>query len=133
MTENEVEEKDNNKTEVAPEETAKEKDTKIPIEKKRFPWFLAAIISILCSVLSVFVYDRYFAQKVVTFDLKGFIGEQRDLYLAGKLTDEQFKANLDNIEAIMKGIPKRKVVLMGDAVIRNAEVVGKQNSNSETK
>lgn len=101
---------------------------KVEKEKKKVSWLITVVISILCSVLSIFVYDRFFAQKVVAFDMKGFIAEQRDLYFAGKLTDEQFRANLDNIEAMIKKVPRRNVVLMGDAVIRNADVIGKKGS-----
>ena len=45
---------------------------------------------------------------------------QRDLYLEGKLTDEQFRANIDKLEAAVKSIPKNRVAIMGDAVIKNA-------------
>lgn len=80
-------------------------------------------ISVLTSILSVFVYDRYFAQKIVAVDIKGYIAEQRDLYVAGKINDEQLKQNIDRLEKVLADIPKNKVVIMGDAVIRNAEIV----------
>lgn len=88
-------------------------------------WLAVAAISLLISVLmsasSVFVYDRYFAQKIIAVDVKGYIVKQRDLYLQGKLTDEQFQANIDKLEAAVKSIPKNRVAIMGDAVIKNAE------------
>lgn len=86
-------------------------------------WLITILISIIFSVLSVFVYDRFFAQKVVSVDLKGFISKQRDLYLAGKLTDEQFRLNVDRVEEAIKKVSRNKVVIMQDAVVKNAEAL----------
>ena len=94
-------------------------------EVKPISWLNVTAVSLLISVLmsagSVFVYDRYFAQKIIAVDVKGYIVRQRDLYLQGKLTDEQFRANIDKLEAAVKNIPKNRVAIMGDAVIKNAE------------
>ena len=88
-----------------------------------YRWFLTALVSIAMAALAIFVYDRYFTQKIVSLDIKGFIAEQRDLYLAGKINDEQFRASLDRLEAKVKSIPGNQVVIMGDAVVKNAEIV----------
>jgi len=84
-------------------------------------WLTVVIISLLVSVLSVFSYDRFFAQKIIAVDMKGYITKQRDLYLEGKLTDAQFRANIDKLEEAIKGIPSNKVAIMGDVVLKNAE------------
>ena len=84
-------------------------------------WIAVIVISLLVSVLSVFSYDRFFAQKIIAVDMKGYITKQRDLYLEGKLTDEQFRANIDKLEEAIKGIPSNKVAIMGDVVLKNAE------------
>lgn len=86
-------------------------------------WLMTVIISLLMSALSIFVYDRFFIQKIVAIDIKGYIAEQRDLFLAGKINDEQFKANIDKLEAAVKNMPDNKVLIMGDAVVKNAEVI----------
>jgi hypothetical protein len=94
-------------------------------EKKEryFNWLLTLLISLLMSLASIFVYDRFFVQKIVAVDVKGYIAEQRDLYISGKINEEQLKANIDRMENAVMSIPKNKVIIMGDAVIRNAEVV----------
>lgn len=95
-------------------------------QKKGFrlpAWLFTTLVSILMSALSIFVYDRFFTQKVVSLDIKGYIAEQRDLYLSGKINDEQFRANIDKLEAKVKSVPKNRVVIMGDAVVKNAEVI----------
>ncbi len=94
-------------------------------EKKEryFNWLLTLLISLLMSLASILIYDRFFVQKIVAVDIKGYISEQRDLYISGKINDEQLKANIDKMEKVVTSIPKNKVIIMGDTVIRNAEVV----------
>ena len=110
-----------------------EKDTGVPAGKaeKKSPGWLATwlavaavclLISMAVSAGSVYVYDHYFAQKIVSVDIKGYIANQRDLYLSGKETGKEFRANIDKLAAAVKGIPQNRVAIMGDAVIRNAEI-----------
>ena len=112
------------------EESVQSKDMSLEIkeipQKKGFAvpgWLLTALVSLVVSVLSIFVYDHFFIKKIVSLDIKGYIAEQRDLYLAGKINDEQFRANIDKLEARVKSIPSNQVVIMGDAVVKNAEIV----------
>jgi len=112
------------------EETTKEHNTETKNElqnketgKSNFNWLITLFISLLVSLASILVYDRFFVQKIVAVDIKGYIAEQRDLYISGKINEEQLKANIDKIEKAVTSIPKNKVVIMGDAVIRNVEVV----------
>ncbi|MEW6003649.1 MAG: hypothetical protein AB1638_13525 [Nitrospirota bacterium] len=93
------------------------------IKERYFNWLLTLLISLLMSLASILIYDRFFVQKIVAVDVKGYIAEQRDLYISGKINDEQLKANIDRMEKTVTSIPKNKVIIMGDAVIRNAEVV----------
>lgn len=92
-------------------------------KERQFNWLITLLISLLISLASIFIYDRFFVQKIVAVDVKGYIAEQRDLYLSGKINEEQLKANIDRLEKVVTSIPRSKVVIMGDAVIKNAEVV----------
>lgn len=85
--------------------------------------FICVVISIFASLAIVAGYDRWFAQKVVAVDIKGYIAQQRDSYLAGKLNDADLRKSFDRLEAAIKAIPKNRVIIMGDAVVRNAETV----------
>ena len=89
-------------------------------------WLAMAAISLLVSMLmsagSVYVYDRFYAQKIIAVDIKGYIATQRDLYLSGKETGKEFRANIDKLAAAVKSIPKNRVAIMEDAVIKNAEI-----------
>lgn len=84
---------------------------------------LYGIVSASVSLATVVGYDRWYAQKVVAVDIKGYIAQQRDSYLAGKLNDDELKRSFDRLETVITAIPKNRVVIMGDAVVRNAETV----------
>jgi hypothetical protein len=87
------------------------------------PFFLSLLVSLAVSVLSLFVYDRFIAQKVVAIDMKGYIAEQRDHYLAGRIDDAELRRRIDRLEEVSLAIPANRVVLMGDAVVRNVEMI----------
>ena len=100
---------------------------RIPVKKgKSSGWLAVAAISLLVSMLmsasSVYVYDRFYAQKIVAVDIKGYIATQRDLYLSGKETNKEFRANIDKLATVVKSIPKNRVAIMEDVVIKNAEI-----------
>ena len=84
---------------------------------------LCLAVSIVASLATVAGYDRWFAQKVVAVDIKGYIAQQRDSYLAGKLNDDELKRSFDRLETAITAIPKNRVIIMGDAVVRNAETI----------
>lgn len=84
---------------------------------------LCLAISFGASLATIYGYDHWYAQKIVAVDIKGYIAEQRDNYLAGKLNDDELKKSFDRLETVITTIPKNRVVIMGDAVVRNAETV----------
>ncbi len=81
------------------------------------------LVAIFCSVLSVVAYDQFFAQKIVAIDLKGAVDELREQAAAGKITQAEVNAKFDAIQQIVTSTPKHKVILMGDAVVRNVEML----------
>lgn len=81
------------------------------------------VASLGASLATIAGYDRWYAQKVVAVDIKGYIAQQRDNYLAGKLNDDELRKSFDRLEAVITAIPKNRVIIMGDAVVRNAETV----------
>ncbi len=87
-------------------------------------WVMTAMVSLAMSVLSVLVYDHFFATKILAVDLKGFVAAQRDLFVAGRLTEEQFMNNMDELEKVIAGARDNQVVIMREAVVRNATVIG---------
>jgi len=84
---------------------------------------ICLVVSLGASLATIAGYDRWYAQKVVAVDIKGYIAQQRDNYLAGKLNDDELRKSFDRLEAVITAIPKNRVIIMGDAVVRNAETV----------
>ena len=85
--------------------------------------FLVLGISLASSAASIVVYDRYFATRIVAVDIKGFIATQRDLFIQGKIDDDQLRKNIESLEKAIENIPSNEVVIMGDAVVRNAKAI----------
>lgn len=108
-----------------PKEPPRELPTQLPKPQSLFVsvLMLCLAVSIVASLAAIAGYDRWFAQKVVAVDIKGYIAQQRDSYLAGKLNDDELKRSFDRLESVITAIPKNRVIIMGDAVVRNAETV----------
>ena len=91
---------------------------------KTYAAVLVIVVSMVSSVATVAVYDRYVAQKVVAVDVSGFLQEQRDLVLAKKITMDDFKANLERYLAALKNQPKNRVLILEDVIAsKNLEKV----------
>ena len=101
----------------APKEQPKQPPGLIPIMA------LCLAVSLGASLATIIGYDHWYAQKIVAVDIKGYIAQQRDNYLAGKLNDDELKRSFDRLETVITAIPKNRVIIMGDAVVRNAETV----------
>jgi len=90
-------------------------------------FFQCAVISLIVSLAvaagTIYLYDQHFAQKVVAVDLKGFLQEQKDDYLDGKITEEDVNRRMDELEAFVDQIPKHHSVILGDVVVRNIKVL----------
>ncbi len=97
----------------------KKQRPKAQVEKGIIATMIA--VSLLSSTVAVAVYDRFFAQKIVTINLRQYMENQRDLYLSGKLTADQVKQNLDGFIASVKAAPKNKVILLEDVVANSTE------------
>lgn len=106
------------------EETKKEKSE---LEKGRLSPFKSVIttvfISLAISLSCVTAYHYYFAPQIVAVDLRGYVKDQRDMFLANKISKEELKKNLDKLEIVITGLPENNVVLSRDAVIGNVEVI----------
>jgi hypothetical protein len=121
-TKNETISSDSMKDEPVPEESPSS-HLKGPVRI----FFPCAVISLIVSLTvaagTVYLYDQHFAQKVVAVDLKGFLQEQKDDYLDGKITEEDVNRRMDELEAFVDQIPKHHSVILGDVVVRNIEVL----------
>ena len=101
-------------------ENIKEKDTN---SVGLFNFFITVLLCAIVSLSTVIIYDRYFAQKIVSIDIRSYMDEQRSQYLAGKISNEQLEKNINYIQQVISALPNNNVVLMGDAVVKNAKII----------
>jgi len=92
--------------------------------------FVASAITAACMLVA---YDHFLAKKIISVDVKGFVQEQQDLYLAGKISDEQLKQNYAALKAAVEKIPRNRVVIMGDAILGGAEKLELPSANTTNK
>lgn len=78
----------------------------------------SVLISVVIMIGILAVYDRYIAQKIVALDVKGYIAEQRDLYLSGKINDTQLKESFDRLEKAKERVPGNRIIILGDVLVR---------------
>jgi len=97
-----------------------------PVKKPNY--LLIIILNIIITVASLFVYHNYILKpshfnNIVGIDIKGFLEKQKAGMVEGKITEDQFKANMDRLENTVNELGKTKVILVSDVILRGAEVV----------
>jgi hypothetical protein len=86
-------------------------------------WLIIVCLMVLSSTASVAIYDRYYANRLVAFDLQGYLLNQRLAMQKNQLTEKQLGENLDALKAKLDNIPANQAVITADVVLRNIEVL----------
>ena len=81
------------------------------------------LLNLFMSTASICVYDRFFSQKVMAFDISGYMAEQKRLFFAGKITEEELLRTLDRVDERLRQESKRTLILNGSAVIKNGKYI----------
>ncbi len=105
----------------SPEKTSKNEEKIVTAGRGLSTWAIIflLIINIAVSAASIYVYDRYFAQKVAVLDVRGYVQERKNLFIAGKISEQEFTSSVGRIEAALRRVDNRTVVISGDAVVRS--------------
>ncbi|MFZ3156974.1 MAG: hypothetical protein WA124_05640 [Smithella sp.] len=89
-------------------------------------------LNLIITTASLYIYHCYILkpvknnQNIVGVDIKAFLENQKKGMVEGKITEEQFKANMDKLEATVNDLGKTKVVLMRDVILRGAPIIDVQ-------
>jgi len=100
--------------------------------KKSINILFIVTLNLIITMASLYIYHCYILkpvknnQNIVGVDIKAFLENQKKGMVEGKITEEQFKANMDKLEATVNDLGKTKVVLMGDVILRGAQIVDVQ-------
>ena len=81
------------------------------------------VITLIIALLTVTIYDRFFATKVVMVDLTEFVKEQKELFAQGKIDQAELSANLSRLQTYIKNQPKNLMVITKDVVLANGKEI----------
>ncbi|MGB3209302.1 MAG: hypothetical protein WBB19_01210 [Desulforhopalus sp.] len=83
------------------------------------------VIALMIAAITVFGYDKYFAQKIYALDLKGYLRTQKALLVAGEISEEEWRASLDKLEQSLNNAAAHPthVILLKDVVLRNGNEI----------
>lgn len=92
---------------------------------------ISVAVNVFVTSAALFVYNRYFAREIVVLDLAAYVQKLRTDFLKGKVDDAGLRKRFRDLDALVEGISKRKVILSREAVIAGGrdisdEVIGTQ-------
>ena len=77
------------------------------------------LIALVVAGIALFAYDRWFALRVVAFDLKGYLRTQQALLANGEITEAQWQQGLDQLEQVFRAQPHNRTILLKEVVLKN--------------
>ncbi len=86
-------------------------------------WVMIALLMFMSSTASIMVYDRYYAQKLVAFDLQEYLTKQRMALQNNQITEKQIGENLDVLKAKLDSMHKNQAVITADVALRNIQLL----------
>lgn len=85
---------------------------------------ISLLFHLLLTAAAIFVYDVYFAQKVVVLDIEQIVTEQKRAFIEGKISEAELLATVDKIQdAIHKQNKNTVIILMESARVKNAQSI----------
>ena len=84
------------------------------------PGYLEVVlITLVVAGVSLFIYDRWFVDRVVAFDLKGYLRTQQALLASGEITEAQWRQRLDQLEQVFREQSPNRTILLKEVVLKN--------------
>ena len=120
ITEHDIPEFGQARVDSQPESTVKDKQAGVI---GLMNWLIIILLMVISSAGSIFVYDRYYAQKLTAFDLQGYLLKQRIAMQNNQLTEKQLGDNLDALKVKLDNIPSNQAVITADVVLRNIQTI----------
>ena len=92
----------------------------VPGKQSVRPGYLEVLlIALVVAGITLFAYDRWFAPRVVAFDLKGYLRTQQALLASGDITESQWQQGLDQLEQVFREQPPNRTILLKEVVLKN--------------
>lgn len=90
-------------------------------------------VSILVSAGTVYLYDVYYAQKVVVFDLASYLDMQKSEFLAGKTDEEKLQKEFALVKERIDALGEKRIVLSKDMVLSGGKDISDEISQYSEK
>lgn len=90
-------------------------------------------VSILISVGTVYLYDAYYSQKVVVFDLASYLDKQKTEFLAGRSDEEKLRKEFDLVKERIDALGEKRIVLSKDMVLSGGKDISDEISKYSEK
>ena len=92
----------------------------VPGKQSVPPGYLEVLlIALVVAGITLFAYDRWFAPRVVAFELKGYLRTQKALLANGEITEAQWQQGLDRLEQVFREQPPNRTILLKEVVLKN--------------
>ena len=92
----------------------------VPGKQSVRPDYLEVVlIALVVAGVSLFAYDRWFVDRVVAFDLKGYLRAQQALLASGEITEAQWQQGLNRLEQVFREQPPNRTILLKEVVLKN--------------
>ena len=92
----------------------------VPGKQSVRPGYLEVVlIALVVAGVSLFTYDRWFVDRVVAFDLKGYLRAQQALLASGEITEAQWQQGLNRLEQVFRAQPPNRTILLKEVVLKN--------------
>ena len=92
----------------------------VPEKQSVRPGYLEVLLIALVVVgITLFAYDRWFVDRVVAFDQKGYLRTQQALLANGEITEAQWQQGLDRLEQVFREQPPNRTILLKEVVLKN--------------
>ena len=92
----------------------------VPGKQSVRPGYLEVLlIALVVAGITLFAYDRWFVDRVVAFDLKGYLRTQQALLASGEITEAQWRQRLDQLEQVFREQSPNRTILLKEVVLKN--------------
>lgn len=94
---------------------------------------LSMALSILFSAGAIYLYDAYYAQKVVVFDLASYLDKQKTEFLSGRTDEEKLRKEFVWIKERIDALGEKRIVLSKDMVLSGGKDISDEISQYSEK
>jgi dephospho-CoA kinase len=77
----------------------------------------AGLLCLVISVITIFGYDRLFAQKIVAIDTTPYLQNVQAEFLKGKMSEDDLNKRLEILRSMISKQPRNHILIVSDMVV----------------